>query len=534
LSPTPARKPFQIRGLLLDPARVVERHEFYFDLLPQLAAWGYNTILWHFSDDEGFALKLDSRPQIASPYAFSKSQTARFIRSAAQHGIDVIPELESLGHSLAITGLPQYAHLFDGDPYDHNAICPSHRQTLPLLRPMIEEVAALFPSPYFHAGLDEIDLSGCPRCARRSRGKPDAHVLAEHIKAIRQIVIGCGKRMMMWADTVEKHPRLLKVLPKDILMLHWHYKSVPAERVWPSIKAGFEVVCVPKMCGMILQPDDAALNNVEQMVNLATTLPRRQCLGLIACWWEPARNVRDNYPLAAACTGRMFAAGKPVNRKTFTRSFVKDYFRLTDRAAGDALWRLHELVLTRPETKYLFPNDAGQVAEAVYAAQADGFDSLLNATRECYDTLKLARRNVAAHRHEYDAYLLSARITITARNNAVQLAAAAQAYRRAAMLSEHKIDRKAILDPLEQALTRIASLTAPMQTLARDVSAEWDRTRYARDRKKDGSSPRVRQRADRMLLPELLRCSRFLPMLARHFRHAVAVYRRGGPFPGGV
>ncbi len=66
------------RGLMLDPARLTERHDFYFKLLPQLAEWGFNTLWWHFSDDEGFALKLKSHPELASPYAFTKTEMKRF------------------------------------------------------------------------------------------------------------------------------------------------------------------------------------------------------------------------------------------------------------------------------------------------------------------------------------------------------------------------------------------------------------------------------------------------------------------------
>ncbi|MCC6681379.1 MAG: family 20 glycosylhydrolase [Phycisphaeraceae bacterium] len=525
---------FQIKGIMFDPARLVERHEFYLSILPQLAKWGYNTILWHFSDDEGFALRLDSHPELASPYAMSKVQTRRFIQAAADVGIDVIPELESLGHSLAITGLPQYRHLFDGDPFDHNAICPSHPDTLPLIRTLIEEVAGLFPSQYFHTGLDEVDLRGCKRCALRARKRPQSYLLSEHARAIHSSVTACGKRMMMWADPVEKHPQLLRELPRDILLLHWHYAAVPAERIIPSVDAGFEIVCVPKMCGGILQPDVDAMRNVNEMTALAQQLCNRGCLGAIACWWEPARNLRDTYPLAAAYTAHLFARGMVRRHLSFTRSFAKEYFGLQNADAADALWRLHELVLTREEAKYLFPNDLGQIHEAIHASCTKDYNRLLQDAHQCYDLLESGRRKVKAHKCEYDAYLLSARIIVTARTNALQLSRAAQYYRRAALLHEHKAPREEILGRLQEASTVVAGMSSSMTELARAASKEWDRTRYSRDAKKDASSPRIRQRGDRMLLPELLRCSRFLRNLCRDFRAAMVIYRRGGPFPGGI
>jgi len=69
-----------------------------------------------------------------------------------------------------------------------------------------EEVAELFPSPHFHAGLDEAQLGDCPRCKRRGRGKLSWWVFVRHVLAIHKVVTGLGKRMVMWADSVEKHP----------------------------------------------------------------------------------------------------------------------------------------------------------------------------------------------------------------------------------------------------------------------------------------------------------------------------------------
>ena len=143
-----SRKQIGIRGLMVDPARLTERHEFYFDLLESMAAWGMNTLWWHFADDDGFVLKLKSHPELATPYAFSRSEMRRLIDAAGKLGIDVVPEVESLGHARYITRLRQYAHLADGstDGSGLNAVCPSHPDTLDILGEIIAEVAEVFDS----------------------------------------------------------------------------------------------------------------------------------------------------------------------------------------------------------------------------------------------------------------------------------------------------------------------------------------------------------------------------------------------------
>lgn len=526
---------FSICGILLDPARLTERHEFYFELLPQLARWGYNTIIWHFSDDEGFALKLKSHPELASPYAFTKSKMRKFIKSATDVGIDIIPEVESLGHSLFLTGLPQYAHLLDGDPFDHNAICPSHWDTLPLLKEIIDEVIELFPSPYFHVGLDEADLTGCKRCSRRSLGKQEWFVFSEHVSAIHEIITAHGKRVMMWADSVEKQPALLGVLPKDIILLHWQYQDVGVrpERIIPSIDAGFEVVCVPKMCGGILQPDEAEFKNMDVMTQFANRCSSG-CLGLVTCWWEPARNLRDTYPLSAAYAGYLFSTGRISRRVSFTNRFIKRYFGLTDSIVAKALWDLHKLVLSRSEMKSLFPNDIGQIYEAVNFADGEDFVKSLDDIEHCITVLKSARRNVKYHNNEYNAYIFSAQLILTSRNNGLRLSRAAHIYRAAAFLREQKVPRSLILKELSKITEILHKMKQENAELNKVVSMEWDRTRYSRDKKKDGSSKRIRQRGDRILLPELQRCSSFLELLLKQYKQALSTYRKHGIFPGGI
>lgn len=525
---------FSLRGVMLDPARLTERHEFYFDLLPQLAEWGYNTLWWHFNDDEGFALKLASHPELASPFAFSRAETRRLVQGAAKAGIDIVPEVESLGHSLSITGLPRYAHLFNGQPRGHNAICPSHPETLPLLADVIREVAALFPSPYLHAGLDESVIAGCPRCERRGRGKPSWWVFAEHVKAIHRIVTSCGKRMIMWADSVEKHPELLGVLPKDIVLAHWHYKEVPAHKITPSVKAGFTVICVPAISGQILQPDAAAVQNVDDMVALAQRLPRRRCPGVVACWWESFRNLRDAYPLAAAYAGQAMTTGTASERIAFTQRFLRSHFGVVDAAAARALWRMHELPLGRGELHALYPASMVDLHSALTLTANAGFAGKAADAATSVQALQNARRKVTRNRSVYDAYLLAARITATAYANGLRFAESVRIQQRAAAYTWGKAPRDEVHNLLRQAVEPLDSARADVATVAADASREWDRTRHRNDLKKDNSSPRLRQRSSRTILPILLQSDRFCRQWLRQYRTMIAVYARGGPFPGGI
>lgn len=527
------RPSFLVRGLMLDPARLTEKHDFYFDLMPRLAEWGYNTLWWHFCDDEGCALKLESHPELASPFAFTIPEMRKLIRRARECGIEVVPEVECLGHSLFITGLARYAHLFDGNPYGHNAICPSHRDTLPLLGEIVAEVAALFPSRYLHVGLDEAEIGGCPRCARRRKGRPAWGPFAEHVKRVHEIVTRAGKQMIMWADGVENHPALLRTLPRDIVLAHWHYGDVPAEKIRPSVRAGFSVVLVPAVGGQILQPHDKVFDNVNQMVSLAASLSATRCLGVVASWWESNRNLRDTHPVAVAFAGEAIRRATPLDPGAFTRRFVRSHFGLVDRAASDAFHRAHALTLSRSEIKWLFPAHLVHIQNALMLPRERDFARLAAEAETVAATLVAAQRRVRRCHAEFAASTLAARITAAGHRNAVRLKEAHFRLWEATVFAQHKMPRKRVAQSLRQSLASLKETRRVVAPLARAAAREWDRTRHARDDKKDGSSPRQRQRGSRAILAELLRSSRFLGGLCSSYRRAIRVYERGGPLPGG-
>ena len=536
MSPRKHHPSVPIRGLMFDPARLTEREEFYFDLLEDLAGWGINTLLWHFVDDEGFVLKLDSHPELATPYAFSKAKMRRFIAAAGRLQIDVIPEVEALGHARFITSLPQYAHLADGGDVGFNAACPSHPDTLRLYEQIIGEVAELFDSPYLHAGLDEVNLSGCKRCDRRGRGRPGWWVYAQHAKKLHKIITGCGKRMIMWADHVEREPAMLKVLPKDIVLVHWQYTKVRPERIAPSLDAGFEVILAPALChyGDVICPNADNFRNMDDMVALAARWRRRGVVGLVNTFWTSVRGLRDAYIPPIAYTGRMLSAGKAVPKIPFLRRFLRERFGLTDGNAARALWGVYQTPIRRAELKALLFDSPADIHAAINIACEDGFDRRVEALGRCAADLSAVGGSVKKRKAEFLATVSAARIAVACLGNAVHLRAAYEAYRRAEDLKDKGCEPAVAGVELDDAAGRLEHISRSVEAAFELARREWDRTRYKRDPKKGiwriASTP---CKAD-VLLGRLARCRSYSVKLAAEFRRAVSRYRRGGLFPGGL
>ena len=263
-------------------------------------------------------------------------------------------------------------------------------------------MAAVFPSRYFHAGLDEVDLGRCPRCARRGKGKPKWWIYAEHAKAVYRILRAAGKEMILWADHVERDPAMLKVLPKDIIMAHWHYREIRPEAIDRSLAAGFRVIGCPALChhGDMIMPNAANFANMDAMTgriasasggqtawaghdytvglsnpslpggaidsspSSAANSPRRkagvgartdagvvaQVLGIVNTWWTLWRGLRDAYLPAVAYTGAMLSAQAAVEKPAFARRLAARFFGLRSAAAERAIWTLHEEMIDRNQT----------------------------------------------------------------------------------------------------------------------------------------------------------------------------------------
>ena len=529
--------PLEIRGIMLDLARLIERHEFYFDLLGRLAEWGFNTLWWHFVDDQGFMLKLDSHPELASPHAFTKAEMRRLIAAAGELGIDVVPEVETLGHGRYITSLPQYAHLADGDPRQFNAICPSHRDTLKLLGEIIHETAELFPSPFFHAGLDEADLSGCKRCARRAKGKPRWWLYGEHTKAMREIIAAAGKRMVMWGDHIEHDPALLKALPKDILIAHWNYDSVHTEAIERSLKAGFEVVGAPSLMwySSTLHPNARQWTNVEEMTATARRLKKDGMLGVVNTWWCTWRHLRDNALPMVAYTGHLLTGGK-ADRVEFLRRYLAHEHGLRSKTAAEALLTLHEHMITAVFDKHellaLTWDNLGDLLACVELAGKEGFAERAAALRHAADVLTATREKVSKNAEAFAATALSAEVAAGLLENALAMREAHRLYLLARRQHVHGYEPARLAEGLGQAAELMQRGTDRLELYRRAGEREWNRTRYRDDARKH-TRDLDRPCSHDAILGRLARGERAQKALVKTFARAVRGFLRGGKFPGG-
>src|SRR5579862_5273266 len=99
-TPAHAPNPKKIRGVMVDAARVPEALDYYRRVIDFCADWQLNAIHFRLADDQGTAFRFNSVPGLFThDHAFTPDQFVDLVRFASTRSVDLIPELESFGHT---------------------------------------------------------------------------------------------------------------------------------------------------------------------------------------------------------------------------------------------------------------------------------------------------------------------------------------------------------------------------------------------------------------------------------------------------
>ncbi|MDR2118326.1 MAG: family 20 glycosylhydrolase [Tannerellaceae bacterium] len=221
---------FAYRGVMLDPCRHFIPVEDVKKQLDVIALFKINRMHWHLTEDQGWRIEIKQYPKLTeigskSPNSegfYTQEEVKEIVQYAAERFITVIPEIELPGHELAaISAYPELS--CEGKPISMRTVwgveevvlCAGKESTFEFLENVIGEVAALFPSEYFHIGGDECPKTSwekCPLCQQRIREEGlqgDAHHSAEErlqsyfVQRIEKVLTKYGKKMIGWDEILE-------------------------------------------------------------------------------------------------------------------------------------------------------------------------------------------------------------------------------------------------------------------------------------------------------------------------------------------
>lgn len=277
---------FGWRGLMFD----VSRHFFGVkdvkEFIDDMAAYKYNLLHMHLTDDQGWRIEIKSLPKLTSVGAWNVQKTGTFgtfskpepdeprnfggfytqndikelVQYAKERFINIMPEIDIPGHSLAaiaaypdLTCTPGTYQVNSGErfmvwpPSGHfyglldNTLCPANEKTYEFIDKVMTEVAQLFPFEYIHMGGDETarnfwEKSDAIKALMKKQNLKNLdEVQSYFVKRVEKIINSKGKKMIGWDEILDGG------LAPNAAVMSWRGMKGGIE----AAKLGHEVVMSP-------------------------------------------------------------------------------------------------------------------------------------------------------------------------------------------------------------------------------------------------------------------------------------------------
>jgi len=329
------------RGVMVDPARSNENADYYHRLIDFCGRYKLNRIHIHLTDDQSLAMHHAGYGPLLDPHAWKAGDLRGLVERARRLHIELIPEIESLGHARVFLRHPEYQaflHMTEAnrpagswtgtaEPGFTNVLCPASERAGAYLADMYAASAEVFPNRLLHIGFDEVDMTVCKRCVEAFAGDTLVAWFRRHLERCQALAAGHGRRVGVWGDMLLKEPGILEGLAREkFLIFDWHYNAdVSADSVRLFKAQGFEVVgCPALVCApyMIL-PSQRNYTNIRRFAEIVR---EEDAYGMDTTIWIPVRYLSD-----ALWPGIAFAAGQAWSGSRwddagFFRGFVRDFF----------------------------------------------------------------------------------------------------------------------------------------------------------------------------------------------------------------
>ena len=247
------RPRFGWRGLLFDVARHFFTKDEVKRFIDEMVRYKYNLLQLHLTDDEGWRIEIKSYPRLTTFGAwnvkkvglfgdfdpgkgdeprdyggfYSQDDMKEIVRYAKDRFVDILPEVDVPGHSLAaVASYPELSctpgaetyktssgeNWWKNDPkfpgFD-NTLCPANEKVYTFLDKVFGELVSIFPFGYIHVGGDE-----CTKEFWKKSAAVDELMKREHLttyqeaqsyfeKRVEKIVNAKGRKLIGWDEILE-------------------------------------------------------------------------------------------------------------------------------------------------------------------------------------------------------------------------------------------------------------------------------------------------------------------------------------------
>jgi hexosaminidase len=263
---------FKYRGMHLDVARHFFTIEEIKKHLDYLTYYKYNRFHWHLTDDQGWRVEIKRYPKLQEIAAYreetlighyndqphkydnnryggyyTQEQIKEVVQYAADRNIEIIPEIDIPGHSMAL--LSAYPELgCENKVYKaatswgvfEDVLCPKE-ETFQFLNNVMDELMSLFPGQYIHIGGDECpkvawkNSTFCQELIQRESLKDEDGLQSYFVKRVANYIQSKGRDIVGWDEILEGG------LAQGAIVMSWR----GAEGGIEAAKQGHDVIMTP-------------------------------------------------------------------------------------------------------------------------------------------------------------------------------------------------------------------------------------------------------------------------------------------------
>lgn len=216
------------RGVMLDVSRHFYPVEFIKKLIDTESYYKLDVLHWHLTDDQGWRIQIKRYPKLTGVGSwrtdaegrreggfYTQAQIREVVEYARQRNVMVVPEIEMPGHTTAaIAAYPGIS--CNGKPAQvlatrggtDRADCID-KTTFTFLENVLDEVMALFPTPYVHIGADEVphdawaDCAPCRQLEQTDGLRDKAGLHGYFVRHIQKYLARHGKTMIGWDEILQ-------------------------------------------------------------------------------------------------------------------------------------------------------------------------------------------------------------------------------------------------------------------------------------------------------------------------------------------
>lgn len=245
---------YPYRGLLLDTSRNFFPVDDIKRTLDAMSWVKLSQFHWHISDSQSWPLEVSAYPLLAEKGAYSSSQVysaqdvADIISYAGARGIDVMPEIDTPGHTDIIgEAYPDYVACHQSTPWADSANEPPAGQlrfavpeVVTFTTNLLTAVAKQFPSTLFSTGGDELNTNCYANdeptiAALNSSGQTFEEALSTFTVSTHKALEKIGKTPVVWEEMVLDHN---VTLSPQTLVLVW----ISSDDVKAVAEKGFGII----------------------------------------------------------------------------------------------------------------------------------------------------------------------------------------------------------------------------------------------------------------------------------------------------